>query len=213
MKRSSATATLPMQQPSPVPLGHRSLVLASGSSYRQALLRRLGVDFTVFSPQVDERPRPGEAPEALARRLAEAKARRAGGECPRALIIGCDQVAVRDGVLIGKPGDHAAAVRQLLAASGRTVRFLTALCLLNSESGRLQLDVVPYTVEFRPLDRATIEAYLERERPYDCAGAFKSEGLGIALAARLTGDDPTALIGLPLIRLTGMLAEEGLSVL
>lgn len=191
----------------------RRLILASSSPFRQDLLRRLGVEFTALSPEVDERAREGEAPEDLARRLAEAKARRIAQDHPDALIIGSDQVAVLNGRMVGKPGGHAAAVAQLSAASGQTLRFFTALCLLNTVENRLQVDVVTCDVTFRRLTGAEIESYLRREQPYGCAGSFKSEALGIALMERLEGPDPTALIGLPLIRLTRMLAAEGIKVL
>lgn len=196
----------PVPPPAPV-------VLASSSRFRQMLLQRLGLEFIAVSPAVDERAQSGETPEALARRLAEAKARRIGLDHPGSLIIGSDQVAVLNGRMVGKPGSHAAAVAQLTAASGQTMQFFTALCLLNAASNRLQLDVVLYSVTFRKLTAENIESYLRREQPYDCAGAFKSEGLGIALMERLDGTDPTALIGLPLIRLTRMLEAEGVRVL
>lgn len=198
---------MPVHDPSMPPV-----VLASGSVFRRALLARLGMDFTWVSPEVDESPRPGETPEAVASRLAESKARHVALDRPDALVIGSDQVAVLQDRMIGKPGGRDSAIEQLLSASGQAVRFLTAVCLLNATTGRMQLDLVPYVVVFRKLDRASVERYVDRERPYGCAGAFKSEGLGIALAERMTGDDPTALIGLPLIRLTGMLAEEGIVV-
>jgi septum formation protein len=189
------------------------LVLASSSRFRQTLLRRLGLEFSAVSPEVDETALPGETPEVLARRLAEAKARRVGQDHPEALIIGSDQTAVLDGRTIGKPGGHDTAMAQLTAASGRTLQFFTALALWNPAAGRLQLDVIPSSVTFRTLTAADIDAYLCREQPYDCAGAFKSEGLGIALMERLDGTDPTALIGLPLIRLTRMLEAEGVKIL
>lgn len=189
------------------------LILASSSRFRRQLLQRLGLEFSAVSPAVDERPLPGEAPEALARRLAEAKARRAGEDHPEALIIGSDQVAVLKGQWVGKPGDHATAAAQLAAASGQTMVFHTALCLWNPSADRLQLDVVPCRVTFRRLGAEQIERYLRREQPYDCAGAFKSEALGIALMESIEGLDPTALIGLPLIRLTRMLENEGIAVL
>lgn len=189
------------------------LVLASSSRFRQRLLQRLGLGFTAVSPAIDEQARAGETPEQLARRLAEAKARRVGLEHPDALIIGSDQVAVLNERIIGKPGSHEAAVEQLAAASGQTMHFFTALCLLNVAANRLQLDVVPFHVTFRKLTPMSIESYLRREQPYDCAGAFKSEGLGIALMERLDGTDPTALIGLPLIRLTRMLENEGIQII
>lgn len=189
------------------------LILASSSPFRQLLLQRLGLQFSAVSPAVDERALPGEMPEALARRLAEAKARRVGLDYPDALVIGSDQVAVLNGRVVGKPGGHEAAVAQLSAASGQTMQFYTALCLLNVTGNRLQIDVVPCSVTFRPLTGPQIESYLRREQPYDCAGAFKSEALGIALMEGLEGPDPTALIGLPLIRLTRMLENEGIQIL
>lgn len=192
----------------------RKLVLASGSPYRRALLQRLGLDFETANPEVDERPLPGESPGAMVLRLAEAKARTLAPRHPDALIIGSDQCAVtEDGDILGKPGDADRAAEQLRRASGRSVRFLTGLCLLDTAGGTVQLDVVPFTVHFRSLSEAQIHRYLERERPYDCAGSFRSEGLGIALFRRLEGDDPNALIGLPLIRLVDMLEAAGMPVL
>lgn len=189
------------------------LVLASTSPYRRELLQRLGLEFVTFAPDVDETPHPDEAPEALVRRLAQAKARAAAEAFPNALIIGSDQVAVLEGRILGKPGGEENARLQLLHASGRSVRFAVGLALLNTASGRMQADVVPFEVVFRRLTRAQIEHYVKRDRPFNCAGSFRSEGLGIALFERLHGDDPTALMGLPLIRLTRMLEQEGLHVL
>lgn len=189
------------------------LILASSSPFRQQLLERLGLRFASISPAVDEQAMPGEVPAALARRLAEAKAWRVGRDHPDALVIGSDQVAVLNGRPVGKPGSHAAAVSQLTAASGQSMQFHTALCLLNVAANRIQLDVVSCSVTFRKLGAELIENYLRRERPYDCAGAFKSEALGIALMEKLEGPDPTALIGLPLMRLTRMLEVEGIRVL
>ncbi len=184
----------------------RTLVLASSSPYRRALLQRLGVAFRTARPEVDETPLPGEPPAALARRLAE--------RFPEALIIGSDQCAVTDeSRILGKPGDFEHAYAQLRALSGRSVRFLTGLCLLEASTGTVQLDVVPFLVEFRHLSDAQIRRYLQRERPFDCAGSFRSEGLGIALFRRMQGDDPNALIGLPLIRLVDMLEAAGQPVL
>ncbi len=191
----------------------RTLVLASSSPYRRALLERLRLPFTSAAPAIDESPRPGEAPRALVRRLAREKAAALAADWPDALVIGSDQVAVNAGQVLGKPGSHAAAVRQLRAASGRSVEFLTAVCVLDTASGRSLIDVVTTTVVFRTLDDAAIERYLAAEQPYDCAGSFKVEGLGIALFERVTSDDPTALTGLPLIRLCGMLAACGCGVL
>jgi septum formation protein len=188
------------------------LILASTSPYRRGLLARLGLHFTVAAPHADEIPRPGENPEQLCLRLAEDKARSVTPSHPGALVIGSDQVAVLDGQVLGKPGSHEAAMRQLRSASGRDVVFLTALCLLNPVAQRLQADIVPYRVRFRSLADDEIDRYLWRERPYDCAGAIKSEGLGIALVERMEGADPTALVGLPLIRLVSMLRKEGIHV-
>ncbi|MBF0176177.1 MAG: septum formation inhibitor Maf [Magnetococcales bacterium] len=188
------------------------LVLASTSPFRRQLLERLGIPFNICAPEVDESPMPGESPRELVRRLAEAKARAVGPAHPESLIIGSDQVAILGEQILGKPGAHAQAVAQLSLASGKRISFATGLCLFNSDSGRVQWDVIPFHVHFRPLDRERIENYLLRERPYNCAGSFKAEGLGIALFERMEGDDPTALIGLPLIRLTTMLAEEGVNV-
>jgi len=159
------------------------LVLASTSAYRRSLLERLGIAFSVADPGVDETRRPGEAPESLARRLAEAKALAVAERFPAALIIGCDQVAHCDGEIFGKPGTHANAVRQLRALSGRAALFHTAVCVHDAMDGSTEVRVVPCRVSFRVLDDATIERYLRKEQPYDCAGSAKSEGLGIALIA------------------------------
>jgi septum formation protein len=189
------------------------LVLASTSPFRQALLAKLQIEFDTAAPHLDESILPGESPEQLVARLAEAKAKAVAQDYPRALVIGSDQVAVVDGKILGKPGDHDNAVAQLKRASGKRVIFLTGLCLYNSLSRRVQLEVVPFSVIFRELTDAQIEHYLSREQPYNCAGSFKSEGLGIALFERLEGDDPNTLIGLPLIRLIRMLESEGFPVL
>ncbi len=188
----------------------RRLVLGSTSRYRKELLARLGLRFETASPRFDETPLAGEAPAATALRLATGKARSLAGAFPDALIIGADQVASLGRERLDKPGDHATAVKQLRAASGKTASFETAVVLLDAASGALQSAVVPCDVSFRPLDDAQIEAYLQREQPYDCAGSAKAEGLGIALIARIRTDDPTSLIGLPLIALSGMLAGAGL---
>lgn len=189
------------------------LVLASTSPYRRELLARLGLPFQVAAPEVDEGALPGESPDALVLRLAEAKARVVAEKHPGALVIGSDQVAVLEGQVLGKPGDHARATAQLRAASGKAVQFLTGLCLFDGRNGSAQVDLVPFGVVFRVLSDAQIEGYLAREQPYNCAGSFKSEGLGITLFERLEGDDPNALIGLPLIRLVDMLAKTGVPVL
>ncbi|MBF0178875.1 MAG: septum formation inhibitor Maf [Magnetococcales bacterium] len=189
-----------------------SLVLASTSVYRRALLERLGLPFVARAPDVEEGRLPDETPEAMVRRLAEAKSLAVAGEFPGAVIIGSDQCAVIDGQVLGKPGDFAAAAAQLRLASGREVLFLTALCVAGPGPDRMQGAVIPFRVAFRALSEERIRNYLERERPFDCAGSFKSEGLGIALFARMSGDDPTALMGLPLIALTGMLEQAGVTV-
>ncbi len=189
------------------------LILASTSAYRRALLERLGLPFSTVRPEVDESPLPGESPRALAERLALAKAEavlaRIEGDGPAdAWVIGSDQVAELDGEPLGKPGSHAAAVTQLRAMSGHEVRFLTALCLAGPGGRRLQtLDIT--TVSFRALGDDEIERYVTREQPLDCAGSFKSEGLGIALFDSIDNRDPTALIGLPLIATAQLLREAG----
>jgi septum formation protein len=188
------------------------LVLASGSPYRRELLARLGLPFQSWSPDVDERARDGEAPRATAVRLARAKAQAGVARWPRSLIIGSDQVADVDGRAVSKPGTLANARRQLMELSGRTTLFHTALCLAHAPSGRLQERVVTTEVAFRRLDEGEIDRYLAREPALDCAGSAKSEGLGISLLARLGGDDPTALVGLPLIALCEMLRAEGVRV-
>jgi len=189
------------------------IILASSSPFRKELLQRLQLDFDAISPEIDETALNGESPAELVARLSLQKASEIAKSRPDALIIGSDQVAVLDGQILGKPGNHQRATEQLQAASGKRVSFLTGLCLLDSRDGSHQDLVVPFDVEFRQLSTEMIEAYLQREQPYNCAGSFKSEGLGIALFERLDGDDPTALIGLPLIRLTWMLEKVGVDVL
>ena len=191
----------------------RELVLASSSRYRAELLARLGLPFRTRSPDVDEARQPGEAAEPLVRRLARAKARAVGRDSTGALVIGSDQLAVCGEDFLGKPGTPEGAREQLTRLSGRTVTFLTGLCLLDMEGSGEQVAVVPTRVRFRALSAAEIEAYVEREQPVDCAGAFKSEGLGIALFEAIESDDPTALIGLPLIALCGMLRAAGVHIL
>jgi septum formation protein len=192
---------------------NRPLLLASTSRYRRELLDRLGLPFDVLAPEVAELPRLGETPAAMARRLSVAKARAVARLRPDAVVIGSDQTASLDGVaVIGKPGDHAHAVAQLRAASGRTTTFHTGICVWRPDRTDPLVDCVTTRVTFRLLEEAEIERYLERERPYDCAGAAKSEALGISLLESLDGPDPTALIGLPLIRLCAMLREAGYRV-
>ncbi len=185
------------------------IVLASTSPFRRELLSRLAIPFEIVSPEVEESALPGETPEAMVQRLSEAKARAGAAQFPRALVIGSDQVAVLDGEVLGKPGDHERARVQLQKLSGRTVSFLTGLCLYNAASDTAETRLVPFRVRFRTLDEARIERYLHREQPYNCAGSFKSEGLGITLFKAMEGDDPTSLIGLPLITLTSLLAKAG----
>jgi MAF protein len=189
------------------------LILASTSPYRRALLERLGLPFRQHAPEIDEQPLADESPRELVSRLALAKASAGAAQHPDALIIGSDQVALLDAEILGKPGTAANAVAQLTRLSGREVLFLTGLCVLNTATGRHSLEVVETPVSFRRLDRAQIVDYVAREQPLDCAGAFKSEGLGIALFESIGGADPNALVGLPLIALCGMLAAEGLPVL
>jgi septum formation protein len=190
----------------------RELVLASSSSYRKALIARLGLDVRSMAPDIDERPLVREGPVETATRLAQAKARKIADAVPAALIIGSDQVAMLGGTALDKPGTHAAAVRQLRAMSGQTVVFHTALCLLDAACGDMQVANVPTRVHFRNLDAAQIERYLARDQPYDCAGSAKIEALGIALVEKVESDDPTALIGLPLIALVTMLKRAGVIV-
>lgn len=189
------------------------LVLASTSPYRRELLGRLGLPFVVANPAVDETPLPGEAPEALALRLSEAKARAVAAQYPGALIIGSDQVAIANGRIYGKPGTHENAVAQLQSLRGQTVNFFTGLCLYDSRSDVAHVQSIPTLVTFRNLSDAAIENYLRREQPYNCAGAAKSEALGIAVIAKMEGSDPNALVGLPLIALCDLLEAAGVAVL
>ena len=201
-----------MMQETPIPTGTRALVLGSTSRYRRELLQRLRLPFEVLAPDVDETPRPGEAPAALAQRLALAKARTVAAQRPDAIVIGSDQVADLNGEPLGKPGNHERAVAQLRRMSGQTVRFQTALAVVCQETGFEASELALVKVVFRQLDDATIERYLRAEQPYDCAGSAKSEGLGIALLERIVNDDPTALIGLPLIHTARLLRQAGLQL-
>ncbi len=194
----------------PVP---RPLILGSSSAYRRELLARLRLPFEVSSPEVDETPRPDETPQALALRLALAKARAVAARHPAAVVIGSDQVADLDGEPLGKPGTHERAVAQLRRMRGHTVIFQTAVAVVCIETGFEQVELAPVRVRFRALTDAEIENYLRAETPYDCAGSAKSEGLGIALLESIESDDPTALIGLPLIRTARLLRAAGLSLL
>ena len=190
----------------------QTLILASTSPYRRELLDRLGLPFEVASPQTDESRILGEGPQAMALRLAEAKARAVASAHPDALIIGSDQVATVDGLIYGKPGSHKRAAEQLRTLSGKTVNFYTGLCLYNARTGVVEVCGVPTLVTFRDLPEEEIERYLRREPAYDCAGSARSEGLGIALLSRIAGDDPSALIGLPLIALCTLLRNHGVAL-
>jgi septum formation protein len=191
----------------------QTLILASSSEFRRELLQKLEIPFRSISPRVDETPLDGEKPHETALRLAQVKARKIGDEYPHALVIGCDQVATLDGEQLGKPLNHINATKQLQRMRGREVTFHSALCLYNAATGNMQAEVVPYIVRFRQLSDEKIENYLIKEQPYQCAGSAKSEGLGIALIERMIGEDPNALIGLPLIKLINMLENENISVL
>jgi len=189
------------------------ILLASSSIYRRQLLQKLGLAFEWASPDIDESHQPDESPAQLVHRLAEAKACHLASAYPNHLIIGSDQVATIDSEILGKPHTHTTAFAQLSSFRQREVTFLTGLCLLNPATNHAQTSVETYRVRFRNLSDEQIENYLQREQPYDCAGSFKSEGLGICLFEQFAGDDPNTLIGLPLIALTRMLAEEGIDPL
>ena len=191
----------------------RTVVLGSTSRYRRELLSRLNLPFEVAAPEVDETPQPGEAPRDLALRLALAKARAVAARHPEAVVIGSDQVADLAGQPLGKPGEHARAVQQLRQMRGQTVVFQTALAVVCLATGFEQVDLAPVCVRFRDLTDEEIENYLQAEKPYDCAGSAKSEGLGIALLESIENDDPTALVGLPLIRTARMLRAAGVKLL
>ena len=191
----------------------RTLVLASTSPYRQELLTRLGLPFETASPEIDESRKEDEEPEELVKRLSLEKAKAVAGKYPDALIIGSDQVATLDDTILGKSGTHERAMKQLKAASGQSVTFLTGLSLYDSATGRSHTICEPFRVKFRNLTEEEIDDYLRREEPYDCAGSFKSEGLGIALFSLMDGEDPSSLVGLPLIQLVSMLRENGVQVL
>ena len=199
--------------PSPLMPGRPRLVLGSTSPYRSELLQRLQLPFDVDSPRVDESPRSGEAPADLARRLALEKAHDVASRHPDAVVIGADQVAELDGQAIGKPGTHARAVAQLQTMQGRRVVFHTAVAVVRPDTGFAQVVLAPVRVLFRPLSDAEIERYLQLEQPYDCAGSAKCEALGIALLETIESDDPTALIGLPLIRTCALLRLAGIDPL
>ena len=192
---------------------HPPLILASRSPFRRVLLERLGIPFTTAKPNTDETRQPHEPPQDLVMRLAEEKAKAVAASHPDALVIGSDQVACIDDMVLGKPGDRERAIEQLTRSSGKAVIFYTGLCLLNAATGRAQVHCEPFRVHFRTLSPDQIAGYVDREQPFSCAGSFKSEALGIALFERLDGDDPNALVGLPLIRLIAMLEAEGIDPL
>ena len=177
------------------------------------MLHKLQIPFNSVSPKVDETAQINEKPHETALRLAQDKAKKIGKKHPHALVIGCDQVATLDGIELGKPGNHQNATKQLQMMRGREVTFHSALCLYNAATGNMQAEVVPYLVRFRQLSDAQIDSYLTKEQPYHCAGSAKSEGLGITLIERMIGEDPNALIGLPLIKLITMLQNEGVHIL
>ncbi len=191
----------------------QTLILASSSEFRRELLLKLQIPFNSVSPKVDETPLINEKPHETALRLAQVKAKKIGAEFSQALIIGCDQVATLNGEQLGKPLNHSNATKQLRLMRGREVTFHSALCLYNAATGNMQAEVVPYSVQFRQLTDEQIENYLIKEQPYHCAGSAKSEGLGITLIERMVGEDPNALIGLPLIKLITMLQNEGVNVI
>jgi len=195
-------------------MNQTDLLLASSSPYRKQLLDRLGLPFRCQSPEIDEQPRPGEDPTALAVRLATEKARALAPENPDSLIIGSDQVAtLPDNTLLGKPGNHEQARKQLAASSGQCVRFLTGLAVFDARTNTLKTRCESFSAQFRDLSDTEIEYYLKKEQPYDCAGSFKMEGLGIALFEALEGRDPNSLVGLPLIALIDVLKEFGINPL
>ncbi len=191
----------------------QAIILASSSVYRRELMQRLQIPFHTVSPHVDESVLADEKPQDTALRLSKEKAIKVGTEYPHALIIGCDQVATLEGEQLGKPLNHKNATKQLQLMRGKEVTFHSALCLYNAETSSMQAQVVPYLVRFRQLTDEQIESYLIKEQPYHCAGSAKSEGLGIALIERMIGEDPNALIGLPLIKLISMLQNEGVNVI
>ena len=188
------------------------LILASSSPYRKALLQRFGLAFDAVSPAIDEKGLDNESPQQQVLRLAETKARKIAASSPDALIIGSDQIALLGNEILTKPGNKTNAIHQLQRMRNRMIQFKTGLCVLNSRTNAVQTACIDYDVYFRDLTDAEIERYLDAEQPYDCAGSFKSERLGISLLTKMSGDDPTALVGLPLIRLAEMLRKEGIII-
>lgn len=193
-------------------MNSKTLILASTSPYRRQLLERLKLPFAVASPKIDESALPGETAHELVLRLSESKARAVASQHSSGLIVGSDQAAVLNGEILGKPGNRRNALAQLEKCGGSSVIFHTGLCLLDAGSGQVQLDDIRFEVKFRTLTRSQIERYIDSEQPFDCAGSFKAESLGITLFEYMRGDDPTALIGLPLIRLTMMLQNAGIQL-
>ena len=191
---------------------NKKLVLGSTSPFRKELLERLRIEFITDSPDIDETPLFNETPEDYVKRLSLEKAQVVAKRHDNVLVIASDQCSILNGEIRGKPGNHKNAVKQLTESSGQRVSFLSGLCLFDTSNASWQFDMVPYHVDFRRLNSAEIESYLLAEQPYFCAGSFKSEGLGVTLFERLQGDDPTALIGLPLIRLSEMLRNKGISL-
>lgn len=204
---------IPVKEDEGIPLNSQPLILASTSKYRRELLERLQIPFQTAAPDVDETPLPDESAKQTAWRLSRNKALAVAAQYPDALIIGSDQVALLGEQQMGKPLTHENAMRQLRAMRGKSVTFHTALTLLNARTGEMQTEVAENRVGFRDLGDDEIESYLRKEQPYHCAGSAKSEGLGIALISRMEGDDPNALIGLPLILLVDMLKNHGVSIL
>ncbi len=189
-----------------------NIILASSSPYRKTLLERLQINFTTESPDIDEQSIQGETVYDFVLRLAETKASHIAAKSSDAIVIGSDQALECEGKILGKPGDHATAKRQLMAMSNKTLSFFTGLCVINTRTNNMQKDVIIYQVTFRNLKESEIEAYLIKEQPYNCAGSFMSEKLGVSLVERMQGDDPTALIGLPLISLCKMLRHQGVKL-
>ena len=190
----------------------KKLVLASTSPFRQQVLRKLNIEFDIHAPEINEEKLDNESPQELVTRLSEEKAKAVSPHFPNSLIVGSDQVAVLNNLILGKPHTHENARQQLSDASGHRVSFYTGLCLFNNETGNTQTACVPFQVHFRKLNEEQIDRYLKIEQPYNCAGSFKSEGLGISLFEKLEGDDPNTLIGLPLIQLIRFLDNEGITI-
>lgn len=190
----------------------KQIILGSTSPFRKALMEKLAIDFTIAAPDIDETRLIDESAEAMVRRLSVEKAKEVAKTHQDGLIIGSDQCAMLNNDIMGKPGTHENAVKQLQASSGNVVTYLTGLCVYDTNSGNYELDCIPFYVEFRSLSNDEINRYLHRDQPYGCAGSFKSEGLGITLFKKMRGDDPSSLIGLPLIRLCEMLRKQGIAL-